>query len=273
MASTINEKFSALREAHPEVLARHWTEAGEVEPAIAQWSRAGKAARARNAFSEALEHYRQALAILGALPQSAERDAREVELMRPLVRVLQIARGYSARETIEAAARFASLAQRSGTIEKLVMWVGQSCGAAVASGDLAAACALADQALDLALREGNHANIGGAYALQIVSQYWSGDPAGVERCFAAGLPFFEDAKFGEYPGNVGLAFGVTGWNAWTLGRSDTARERVALAMALARGFEEPLRFGILTAYCFTTASLSQRTAAGGDSRGASRRDV
>ena len=45
VARTIDEKFPALKEAHPEVLARHWTEAGETEPAIAEWSRAGKAAR------------------------------------------------------------------------------------------------------------------------------------------------------------------------------------------------------------------------------------
>ena len=45
VARTIDEKFPALKEAHPEVLARHWTEAGETEPAIAEWSRAGEAAR------------------------------------------------------------------------------------------------------------------------------------------------------------------------------------------------------------------------------------
>ena len=45
VARTIDEKFTALKETHPEVLARHWTEAGETEPAIAEWSRAGKAAR------------------------------------------------------------------------------------------------------------------------------------------------------------------------------------------------------------------------------------
>ena len=42
VARTIDEKFPALKEAHPEVLARHWTEAGETEPAIAEWSRAGE---------------------------------------------------------------------------------------------------------------------------------------------------------------------------------------------------------------------------------------
>ena len=55
VARTIDEKFPSLKETHPEVLARHWTEAGEVELAIAEWTRAGAAAQTRNAFREALE--------------------------------------------------------------------------------------------------------------------------------------------------------------------------------------------------------------------------
>jgi len=34
VARTINEKFPAIKEAQPEVLARHWTEADETESAI-----------------------------------------------------------------------------------------------------------------------------------------------------------------------------------------------------------------------------------------------
>jgi class 3 adenylate cyclase len=41
VAHAIDEGFPALKEAQPEVLARHWTEAGENERAIAEWSRAG----------------------------------------------------------------------------------------------------------------------------------------------------------------------------------------------------------------------------------------
>jgi hypothetical protein len=72
-----DEKFPALKELHPEVLARHWTEAGETEPATAEWQSAGKTAEARNAFAEALENYRQASKLLELLPQSPERDLRE----------------------------------------------------------------------------------------------------------------------------------------------------------------------------------------------------
>src|SRR5262249_43956528 len=58
---TIEQQFPALKETQPEVLARHWTEAGEIEPAIGEWLRASKAAWARNAFHEALETCKQAL--------------------------------------------------------------------------------------------------------------------------------------------------------------------------------------------------------------------
>ena len=78
VARTIDEKFPAFKETHPEVLARHWTEAGEIEAAIAEWTRAGKAAEARNAFKEAQESLQQALALLNRLPESPERDGREV---------------------------------------------------------------------------------------------------------------------------------------------------------------------------------------------------
>jgi predicted ATPase len=57
VAHVINEQFIALKEAHPELLARHWAEAGESESAIAEWSRAGRATESRNEFKEALENY------------------------------------------------------------------------------------------------------------------------------------------------------------------------------------------------------------------------
>jgi predicted ATPase len=61
VARTIDENFPALKQARPEVLARHWTEAGEAAPAVAAWKKAGDAAREGRAFREAEEGYRQAV--------------------------------------------------------------------------------------------------------------------------------------------------------------------------------------------------------------------
>jgi predicted ATPase len=62
--------FAQMTESHPEVLARHWAEAGEVEPAIAAWSKAGQSSEVRNAFREALESYQRSVALLNQLPET-----------------------------------------------------------------------------------------------------------------------------------------------------------------------------------------------------------
>jgi class 3 adenylate cyclase len=88
VAQTIDKKsFAALR-GQPEVLAHHWTEAGETELAMIQWSKAGEAAAARNAFREAQESYQLALAQLNLLRESPERDARELQLLQSLYLML-----------------------------------------------------------------------------------------------------------------------------------------------------------------------------------------
>jgi predicted ATPase len=94
VARTIDEKFPALKEAHPEVLARHWTEAGQAEPAIAEWSRAGKRATDRHAYREAEQNYRAALAALSMLPESSDRDTGELTLQVALGVVMEATQGW-----------------------------------------------------------------------------------------------------------------------------------------------------------------------------------
>jgi class 3 adenylate cyclase/tetratricopeptide (TPR) repeat protein len=228
VARTINEKFTSLRETHPEVLARHWAEAGETQQAILEWSRAGEAAQARNAFIEAQESLQQALALLNVLPESPERDVRELELRQSLVLMLQMTRGWAASETVKAAARIALLAEKSGNLLRLVWSMTTKCFHACIAGDLSTAAALADQALELALREGNPSAMAYLHEMQIVVHYYRGDLAGAENHFAAGLKFVDDPVFRQSPGGGAITmFGWASFNAWMLGRADVARERLA----------------------------------------------
>ena len=232
VARTIDEKFSALKEARPEVLARHWTQAGETESAIAEWSRAGATAQHRNAFAEALESYRQGLAILNLLPESRERDVRELELRQLVISILQIVRGYGGAETIAATESAMVLAHKSGNVAHLINWVNSRSASAVQSGDPCAAIRLADQGLELAMREGDAVNLAIVYALQIIARYYAGDFAGSEEHFTAGLRFF-DKQFSRVSLGPIDAFGWASWNAWTIGRSETARKRVSQMRACA----------------------------------------
>jgi class 3 adenylate cyclase len=233
VALTIGEKLPALKEAHPEVLARHWSEAGETQPAIAEWHRAGKAAEARNAFREAVESYRQAIALLKLLPESPERELRELELKQSMLLPLMRDIGFSAPETIDAIEQTAVLVEKSGNLEQLIKLMGSQWNAHFFAGNLQAAGALADRELELALREGSPVSIGVAHDHQIRVRYFVGDLMGAEDHFRAGLKFFEHPDFLQLNDlGVPLAFGQGSWVAWTLGRPDVAREREARMMAL-----------------------------------------
>ena len=227
VARTIDMKFPALKERHPEVLAHHWTESGETELAIAEWVRAGNVAEARNAFSEALKNYQQAVALLNLLTRSPERDQRELELSQLALQMLFVTRGYSARETTDAIECAAVLAEKTGRLTHLVGAALNRILAPLNSGDLTVAGVLADQALELALREGSSGAIGMAHAFQTCTRWQRGDLSGVEQHYTKWLRFLDDPLFRQVPGAAIWTFGAASWAAWVAGRPDAARLRMA----------------------------------------------
>ena len=239
VARAIADKFPAVADAQPEVLAHHWTEAGDAELAIAAWRKAADATYARHAFKEAEESYKQALAILNTSPESAERDARELDLMSPLVQVLQLTKGWNAPQAVEAVARSQALAEKSGDLSKLVLQVHGTWARALVAGDLRVALGLADQVLDLARREGSPASLGFAYQAELTTRLYCGDFAGSEEHFVRGREFFDAPGFRQAPGVHAFAFGQACINAWIIGRADSARERSRQSFAAARESNSP----------------------------------
>jgi class 3 adenylate cyclase/tetratricopeptide (TPR) repeat protein len=231
VARTIDEQFPGLKEAHPEVLARHWAEGGETAQAIAEWTRAGKAAESHYAFKEAQQSYEQALALLSRLPDSAERDLHELDLRQSIIRLLPVTSGIASPESVDACARAIALAKKSGNLSQLVSLMHDTGYAAWHAGDYESAATLADEALELAEREGNPTNLGLAYQLQVIVRWARGDLAGTEEHFARGLKFFEDATIWPLPPFRLTPFGVASFNAWMLGRPELMRGRLARLMA------------------------------------------
>ncbi|MFI5015731.1 MAG: AAA family ATPase [Hyphomicrobiales bacterium] len=72
IAKMLIERFRALAESLPEVVAHHFTEAGLASNAIDYWVKAGRFALARSANSEAVTCFEQALQLLKALPETRE---------------------------------------------------------------------------------------------------------------------------------------------------------------------------------------------------------
>jgi predicted ATPase len=114
VARAIDEKFPALKEAHPEVLARHWAEAGLTAQAITSWQRAGQKAVERSANAEAISHFKKGLELLRALPETIERAQDELTLQIALAVSLIAMRSWSALEVGDAYTRARDLSQQTG---------------------------------------------------------------------------------------------------------------------------------------------------------------
>jgi class 3 adenylate cyclase/tetratricopeptide (TPR) repeat protein len=227
VARTIDEKFPGIKETHAEVLARHWTEAREIELAIAAWQKASATAQGRSAFQEALENYQQALGLLVGLPESPERDSREVTFRICILQMLQITKGWSSHEAADAAKQVSALAERSGDLEPLAESLARQAFAAWIASDLSAALDLADRAHQLRVRLRNAHGLARSHMMEVMVRYWLGDFVAADQYFEGGVPFFDEPGFLANPiGTAVAAFGYGSYVAWSIGRPDVARQRL-----------------------------------------------
>ena len=111
----------ALEELHgrdPEAvagqIAAHCEAAGMTEEAVRRYGEAAVVAQRRYADAEAAMLVRRALALCGELPQTPERDARELDLRVLHAEVLLIVHGYAAAEAEETHHRALELSERLG---------------------------------------------------------------------------------------------------------------------------------------------------------------
>jgi predicted ATPase len=80
IAKVLVERFPAMAESQPEIIAQHFTEAGLAGEAFAYWLKAGRHAHARWSNREAVASFEQALTAIGHLPETRERLEQAIDL-------------------------------------------------------------------------------------------------------------------------------------------------------------------------------------------------
>jgi tetratricopeptide (TPR) repeat protein len=238
-ANLITERFPQTATEHPEVLARHWTGAGELEKALDAWRSAARSARKRRAFREAERAYQRALELINKLPESPDRDALELPVVGALARVKELTHGYAAPETKDAYSRSLTLVRRIGNPVQLSLQLSPTWAAAINSGDYRSADALSRELIELAEREGNPMNLAIAHMARIETHFYLGELAEAERRFERGRAFFEHQIFKQIPGALGTAFAFAGLTAFATGRIETASARIGAAVRAARQSNHP----------------------------------
>ncbi|MGO9268152.1 MAG: AAA family ATPase [Candidatus Binataceae bacterium] len=241
VARAIDEKFAAVKEAHPEVLARHWTEAGETESAITEWQRAGDRAVQRRAYREAEQHFREAITVLQTQPESGARNTRELKLQVAFGRVMQFTRGWSAAETVEAYTRARVVAERSDGGDSINILAGL-CSGANLRGEPRAALALAEQMLAIARRVDQPAALGTAHSAIGYIRYLLGDLADARQHLLEAVESYHSAD-SLSPRLSGDPLVFAALNEWHLGHPDRALRYMDDALSRARRANDPVAVG------------------------------
>ncbi|HEX8825424.1 MAG TPA: protein kinase [Archangium sp.] len=114
IAQALVEHFPSVAGTRPELLAHHFSEAGEVKQAIHFWKEAGLLASRRSANEEAVSHLQQALKLLRNLPDATTLTKEELQLLIALGMPLMQVRGFHATEVDDTYTRARALFRQVG---------------------------------------------------------------------------------------------------------------------------------------------------------------
>jgi class 3 adenylate cyclase/predicted ATPase len=105
IAESLEGGFPDIAENQPEVLARHYTEAGLIEKAAGLWGKAGQRSSARSALVEAIEQLTRALAQIASIPATPALRREQIKLQVALITPIIHIKGYAAPENKAAVER------------------------------------------------------------------------------------------------------------------------------------------------------------------------
>ena len=161
IAEILETQFPETAESQPELIARHCTEAGLIEKAVAFWAKAGRRSMARSALVEAVAQLTRALDQIATLPSTPRLRREQIELQVATITPLMHVKGYAAPEVKAATERARLLIEQAEALGEppenplllysvlFGFWI---TNAVAFNGD--AALALAGQFLELAEKQG-----------------------------------------------------------------------------------------------------------------------
>jgi tetratricopeptide (TPR) repeat protein len=253
IATALEKGFPHTLEARPELVARHFDEAGLFERAVAYWLAAGRLAATRSANVEAIAHLRSGLVSLAALPPGEPRSRLELSLQLALGGPILATKGFASREAEAVYQRAQELSRELDNDKDLFTSIRGLGYVYHVRANLREAARLVDEVVDLARGIGDSAMLAEAYHSAGAQTFHFGT-------FQAAHDWYQQSiEVGDYRG--GLHSEVYGINMgvfcraylshcdWHLGYPDralrTAEEALALAREVARPFSTALALDYL----------------------------
>jgi predicted ATPase len=255
IAETLEARFPELVETQPELVARHCTHAGLTERAIEYWLRAGQRALQRSASHEAIRHFGEGLRLLATLPDTRERQQRELQLRALQSLGLIAVEGYGAEGVQQSYARARELCRNLGQPpETFPVLLGLWSFYMVRS-ERKPTCEVSQELLEAAHRSGDDSARLEAELAAAITAFWQGLHTAASEHSARVLELYDVKRhgahalfYGQDPAAYAHVFAAM--SLWCLGHPDQARARASAACAVAENIGHP--FTKVGAECFAS---------------------
>ena len=251
IAETLETQFTEIAENRPELLARHATEAGQIEKAAYLWGKAGQRSLDHSAFVEAAAQITQAINQIAVLPATPALRSKQIKLQVALITPVIHVKGYAAPETKAAAEKARLLIQQAEALgealeDQLLLFsalYGFWGANYVAFDDGDVVRKLAAEFMMLAEKQGATVPLLIGHRVMGISLFWTGEIAKGRKHLDQAANLYEPrehrplaTRFGHDPGVAALinrAFAL-----WSLGHPKAALEDADNAVKNAREIDQ-----------------------------------
>ncbi len=245
IAQALETRFPEARQAQPELIAHHYTEAGQVEQAVRYWQQAGSEAISRSAHAEAIAHLHKGLEVLSELSNPSDRIQREIEFQIALGTPLAATKGYGAPEVERAYTRARELCHQLGDTPQLFPVLSALALFYLVRGSVQSARELGEQLVQLAQQTQEPGHLLEADYLLGIAAFWCGEIALSRQHVEAMMARYDPAQHGELVFCYGQdpriepAF-YHALILWIMGDPEQARIRCRTALTQAQAVASPL---------------------------------
>ncbi len=267
VAQLLEEQFQDSVEAHPELAAHHYAEAGDQERAAFYWRKAGERSRGQSANLEAIAYLTNGIEALQDLPETQERGQLELSLQLSLGHANIVTKGHGSAAAETAYARALALCDKLGDVPELAPTLFGHWRFCVGARPLDETHEVASKISRLATRKGDT-------ELEVIADYALGYTAlcrgqlgEASQYLDSGLAQYSSAQrtaeIYRAAQDPGVACGAyLALTEWLLGQPAAARNRWEQGIQLAEELEDP--FSLAYALCYVGAIISE--ASGGDTK-------
>jgi tetratricopeptide (TPR) repeat protein len=244
-ADVMADRYPALVETQPELLAYHFTEAGLTEQALPYWLQAGLHAVERSAYMEASRHLTTGLELLATLPDTPKRPQQELDFLMALNSALVATKGDTAPERERVLTRAYALCQQLGASRQLFGVLIGLCSFHLLRDELQTAHKRAETILQAAQGQRAPILLLIAHYLLGTTLYFMGEFAPALAHLDQGIALYDPKQHGNpqrSPGVRNPSEGCLSQSAWclsVLGYQEQARMRMQDALTLSRKLTAP----------------------------------